>query len=348
MSATSEFVRTLAVPRPSSGHLAALAESDRPLAVFSDFDGTIFLQDTGHVLFDNFGCGPEGRRKLDESIGETKTFREASEELWGSLNVTLPKAIAKLKETLVIDPDFYTFFSYLQQHNIPFTVISAGVEPLLRAALDEFLGKERSSQIEVISNNGTVTEDGKWSIQWRHDSPLGHDKAQSVKEWRVANSKEGQPPPKIVFIGDGVSDLAAASQADILFARRGLKLENYCIEHMIPYIPYDRFKDIIHDVRHLVKGNHYHDEKAAEDLRQARLAQLTGGLGMLTSTPDVDASSKPLKGAKFGMVEPYDDSDSDQDVAPVRPISPSSDPPYEVLNNEPVLSRRGSVGDLPC
>lgn len=343
MGQNSEFVRTLSVPRPSSGHLAALAEADRPLAVFSDFDGTIFLQDTGHVLFDNFGCGKEQREKLDESIGVTKSFRAASEELWGSLHVTMPEAIAKLKETLVIDPDFYTFFSYLEEHNVPFTVISAGMKPLLRSALDAFLGKERSSKIEIISNNGTVSEDGKWSIQWRHDSPLGHDKALSVKEWRATHAEEGRPPSKIVFIGDGVSDLAAASQADILFARRGLKLEYFCIEHMIPYIPYDRFKDVIHDVRHLVKGNHYHDAKAAEELRKAKFAQLTGGLGMLTSTPDDEATHKPFGGAKFGVGEQYD-SDSEDEELP-RPHSPTSDPPYEVLNNEPPLSRRGSVGE---
>lgn len=50
--------------------------------------------------------------------------------------------------------------------------------------------------------------------------------------------------PLIVFIGDGVSDLPAAREADVLFARRGLHLEEYCQEHDIPYIPFDTFADI--------------------------------------------------------------------------------------------------------
>ena len=50
--------------------------------------------------------------------------------------------------------------------------------------------------------------------------------------------------PLIVFIGDGVSDLPAAREADVLFARRGLRLEEYCQEHQIAYIPFDTFADI--------------------------------------------------------------------------------------------------------
>ena len=53
-----------------------------------DFDGTIFMQDTGHVLFDAHGCGAERREVLDQQIksGE-RSFKEVSEEMWGSLNV---------------------------------------------------------------------------------------------------------------------------------------------------------------------------------------------------------------------------------------------------------------------
>lgn len=54
--------------------------------------------------------------------------------------------------------------------------------------------------------------------------------------------------PLIVFIGDGVSDLAAAREADVLFARRGLRLEEYCQEHKIPYIPFDSFLDIKREI----------------------------------------------------------------------------------------------------
>ena len=51
-----------------------------------------------------------------------------------------------------------------------------------------------------------------------------------------------------MFIGDGVSDLPAAREADVLFARRGLRLEEYCIENKIAYIAFDTFADIQKEV----------------------------------------------------------------------------------------------------
>lgn len=38
----------------------------------------------------------------------------------------------------------------------------------------------------------------------------------------------------------------------MLFARRGLRLEEYCIEHKIAYIPYDSFADIQREVEKIM------------------------------------------------------------------------------------------------
>ena len=72
----------------------------------------------------------------------------------------------------------------------------------------------------------------------------------SVNTARLQAQAECTPDeiPLIVFIGDGVSDLAAAREADVLFARRGLRLEEHCIEHGIPYTPFDTFSDIKREV----------------------------------------------------------------------------------------------------
>lgn len=321
---TPNFLRQLRIPRPSSGHLAALGETDRPIAVFSDFDGTIFLQDTGHVLFDKFGLGKEEREEVDQSIGKTRTFREASEIMWGSLNVTLERAQEELRSTLKIDPDFIAFFDYLQSKNVEFTVISAGLKPLLRCALDCFVGLERSAKINIIANNGTVSADGRWTPKWLHDSPLGIDKSLALRDWVAERSTGSGAVSKLVFIGDGVSDLAAAKQADILFARSELALERYCIEHMIPYIPYLRFKDVLHDVKYLLKGNRFHDPEAAAEYKQARIRELTGGIAPLSKKPT------------FGVGDDSDDSDE-----PVhRPHTPPGDP------LRPVFLRKNSVGQL--
>lgn len=277
-----------------------------------DFDGTITLQDTGHVLFDNYGCGKERRKELDSMIGKEKSFREASEEMWNSLNVTLDRGLDTLKKKLTIDKDFVPFLDYVTSHHIPFAVISAGLKPLLRGALNEFLGPEESAKINIISNNALISKDGKdWKPLWLHDCELGHDKAKSIKDFKAKCLSSAGKVPLIIFIGDGVSDLAAASQADVLFARKGLKLEEFCIEHQIPYIPYDSFADIKTDLEIMIKGNKYHDTQ---------------------STP-----SSPLLVTDLNTAE----------CSPSSPSTPTDEREIAFPKQRPTVARMISVGDPP-
>lgn len=228
------------------------------------------MQDTGHVLFDNFGCGSKRRNVLDEQIktGE-RSFREVSEEMWGSLNVPFDDGFEIMEESLDIDPDFRSFHKFCIDNSIPFNVISAGLKPVLRRVLDTFLGEEESKHIDIVANDANINQDGsEWKVVWRHDTELGHDKALSIQEARADAEADlagdDGTVPLIVFIGDGVSDLPAARQADVLFARRGLRLEEYCVENDISYIPFDTFAGIQQELEQVMK----------ED------AQKTGGRGL--------------------------------------------------------------------
>ncbi|KAF2168274.1 hypothetical protein M409DRAFT_36458, partial [Zasmidium cellare ATCC 36951] len=222
-----------------------------------DFDGTIFMQDTGHILFETFGCGPEKRALLESQIksGE-RSFREVSEDMWASLDVPFEDGFRALEDGLEIDKDFLQFHAFCRNNNIPFNVISAGLKPVLRRVLDHFLGEEASSGIEIVANDAEIDKEGHaWKPVWRHNTPLGHDKALSIDEYkrRAEIESEDGTIPMVVFIGDGISDLAAAGQSDVLFARRGLALENYCIEKKIEHIPYDSFADIQREIMRIAK-----------------------------------------------------------------------------------------------
>ncbi|KAI0454327.1 2,3-diketo-5-methylthio-1-phosphopentane phosphatase [Xylaria acuta] len=277
-------------------NIANEAESKkRKIICFSDFDGTIFMQDTGHVLFDNLGCGTERREMLDEQIktGE-RSFREVSEEMWGSLHVPFDDGFQIMEKALEIDPDFRRFHEYCINNKIPFNVISAGLKPILRRVLDTFLGKEQSAQINIVANDAKIAEDGsEWKPIWRHDSKLGHDKALSVQEARsqAEMTCENGTIPLIVFIGDGVSDLPAAREADVLFARRGLRLEEYCVDNNIAHIPYDTFADIQREIERIRQED---EEKTAGKGLPARFnprANLWRRVSSQTAVPRYVAST---------------------------------------------------------
>lgn len=118
-----------------------------------------------------------------------------------------------------------------------------------------------------MANDADIRTDGApWKPIWLHETELGLDKALSVNEGRAEAATlcvEGEIP-LIIFIGDGVSDLTAAREADILFARKGLKLEEYCKLNQIPYIPFETFADVKKEVQGIIK----------EDLEK------TGGAGV--------------------------------------------------------------------
>lgn len=214
------------------------------------------MQDTGHILFDAHGCGSERREALDAQIksGE-RSFRDVSEEMWGSLNVPFEDGFEIMEKTLEMDPDFQHFHQFCVDNHIPFNVISAGLKPILRKVLDSFLGTEESKHIEIVANDAQIKDDGsEWKPVWRHDTELGHDKALSITEAReeAELTCEDGTIPLIIFIGDGVSDLPAARQADVLFARKGLRLEEYCIEKKISYIGFDTFADIEREVKKIM------------------------------------------------------------------------------------------------
>lgn len=107
-----------------------------------------------------------------------------------------------------------------------------------------------------MANDAKIAEDGsEWKPVWRHDTELGHDKALSISEARTQAKVacDDDEIPLIIFIGDGVSDLPAAREADVLFARKGLRLEEYCVENMIPYIGFETFADIEREVEKIMK-----------------------------------------------------------------------------------------------
>lgn len=93
------------------------------LVIFSDFDGTISVQDTGVVLIDHC-IGRDRRIHLDEEIFKgSKSFREAVQEMWDGVNVTWPQALEML-QSVPLDDHFNPFCQFCHQMGFPIYVLS--------------------------------------------------------------------------------------------------------------------------------------------------------------------------------------------------------------------------------
>lgn len=114
-----------------------------------------------------------------------------------------------LLDSSEIDPHFDSFYKYCQSAEpaIPITVLSAGITRYVERFLSHY-------ELDILAND-IVIHDDHWEIIYRDDSIYGHDKGLSIK---LARAKHGIDV-KVLFIGDGVSDIPAVKYADIIFAK---------------------------------------------------------------------------------------------------------------------------------
>ncbi|MCJ1404174.1 hypothetical protein MMC11_007399 [Xylographa trunciseda] len=194
---------------------------------FTDFDGTITLQDSNDYITDNLGFGQARRKQLNaDCLDGRATFREIFTEMLASISTPLPACIDTLLAHITLDPHFTTFFHWARAHDIPVIVLSSGMRPIIRALLAKLVGDEAST-IEIICNEAVprpgkrVDDPSGWTIQFHDDSGFGHDKSLAIRPYREAVQGMGEDRPVLLFAGDGVSDLSAARETDLLFAKRG-------------------------------------------------------------------------------------------------------------------------------
>ncbi|KAF9431513.1 hypothetical protein BGZ76_000207 [Entomortierella beljakovae] len=239
------------------------------IEVFSDFDGTISLRDTGCVLIDT-GIGEAVRKEMDQKILRHElTFLESMDIWWSSVDLSFEEGLELLLD-VEIDPGFIDFYSYSKSHNIPFSIVSCGLDILIESYMSWHLGKEEAKKLVILANYGRV-ENRKWLVNYRDDSPHSHDKSVCIKESKQSFKKklvdlqkekdEAKETPEehaqqhiVVFCGDGISDLSAAREADVLFARNGRDLAKYCRIHKIPFTLFDSFSQVTELIKGLKEG----------------------------------------------------------------------------------------------
>jgi len=210
---------------------------DTPTAFFVDFDGTITDLDTFDVLVRRFVGEAEWlafERALDDG---SMTLRDVLQAEAALVRGSFDEIAALLRAEIAFDPTFVSFADWCAQRRHPLTIVSSGIEAVIRDRLDRVgLG-----DLPVIANGIDANPDG-WRIVFRDAVPNGTDKAAVVTAARARGVRA-------IFIGDGRSDYAAARAADRCFAKRGLPLERYLREHDVAFVPFSDFAEIERSLR---------------------------------------------------------------------------------------------------
>ena len=140
-------------------------------------------------------------------------------------SVSLPydQCIDLLVKNIRLDPHFTAFFRWALAHNIPTVVLSSGMTPVIRAILNNLIGPD-ADKIDVVCNHvkprqgKSINDQGGWELEYHDDSHFGHDKSLTIRPYAQLPDERR---PTLFYAGDGVSDLSAAKETDLLFAKKG-------------------------------------------------------------------------------------------------------------------------------
>lgn len=207
-----------------------------PTAIFCDFDGTISRRDVGYNMFHHFSGG-----KNDSLLPAWKSLQMTSRECL-SAEAAMVRAsreeILAYIEPFEIDPGFAAFERQCRRQDVPLIVVSDGLDFYIKA----ILGRHGLAHLQVMCNTGVLNGHGiQIQFPWDNRSCMrcGNCKGERMAEYRVTNQDH---PPRLVFVGDGYSDICAIAQADLLLAKKDLA--RHCAERQIEHIPFADFHEV--------------------------------------------------------------------------------------------------------
>lgn len=224
---------------------------------FTDFDGTITLRDSNDFLTDNLGYGEKLRKQGNQDVlHDRMSFRDSFKEMMDSVKTPYDQCIKTLLENIKLDPYFKEFYVWARANNVPVVVLSSGMVPIIRALLKHLVGED-AEEIQIVSNDVAsrdgkdINEEGGWKIVFHDESHFGHDKSIEIRQY--ANLPDAERPT-MFYAGDGVSDLSAAKETDLLFAKKGMDLVTYCVREKVPFTLFEDWSSILSTVKDIVAG----------------------------------------------------------------------------------------------
>ncbi len=209
-----------------------------PPAVLTDFDDTAAFQNVAEMLLNRFGDPAWHDVRRSYRAGEL-TFKDYQEITFRTVQADRATMQDYVKDNAKLRPYFGDLWRHCRERNIPMAIVSIGLDFYIEALLD----KEGYTDIPVYSVSTSFTEQGL-IYDYRYTRPdeehLGISKRSVVDGFRDQGHH-------VIFIGDGRSDLAAATKADTVFAHSVLAEE--CGRQQIPFRPFNDFGDVLSALR---------------------------------------------------------------------------------------------------
>jgi 2-hydroxy-3-keto-5-methylthiopentenyl-1-phosphate phosphatase len=201
--------------------------------IFCDFDGTITENDNIVAIMKRF-APPEWEPIKDNILAQRISIKKGVGQFFRLLPASLKEEITEfILNDAKIREGFGTFVEYIKKQEIDFIVVSGGMDFFVHPLLEEY-------DLPIYCNEAKFDE-STIRVEWPHscdekcDNECGNCKPSILREKGAGRFK--------VVIGDSITDLQAAKQADLVIARDFLLQK--CQELKIPHTSFETFHDVI-------------------------------------------------------------------------------------------------------
>ena len=211
-------------------------------AVQLDFDGTVTVHDISYLLLDAFAgdAWHPYLRDYEADRIDVGTFNRRSFGLVTASREEMTDFVLT-SDRLVIREGFEEFIVYCEKRDFRLIITSNG----LRFYVEAILANLGIGGIEVHASENEFSPEG---MKVQYVGPGGIEMNDGFKEaWTRSLLDEGY---RVIFVGNGTSDIHAARLADRIFASEAL-LEQ-CRRERMTCTPFRDFRDVLAGVRTIV------------------------------------------------------------------------------------------------
>lgn len=223
---------------PHASFVARLPAAPR-VAVFCDFDGTFATLDVGSTLAQRH-AGERRAAELEHLFrGELRPW-EYNLRILDGLPVSEAMVDAFLR-TVELDPGARSLVAWCTSRGVPFRILSDGFDRNL-----DRLQEIHGVRFEYDANRLRY-EDDRWRIEAGSPDASCTCGTGVCKRARIVAFRRTHPGTIAVHIGDGrVSDLCAAHEADLVFAKHSLAQK--LGDDSVPFEPFESLLDVVREL----------------------------------------------------------------------------------------------------
>jgi len=217
------------------------------MLIACDFDGTITSHDCLHLIVQRYA--PDAWNAIEQRLrsGEIGLVAAIQEE-FRHVRVEEEEVVAFVMANAGVRPGFSEFVAWVESEGHRLMVVSSGfrvlIDPVLRAA--------GLSRLEVHAGDAFFSLEGTRVVYPATLRDCAAACGTCKSDVISAATREPDYRPPLVHIGDGLSDLCAAREADIVFARANLAV--LLTREGLRFHPFESFLEVRDTLRAAFSG----------------------------------------------------------------------------------------------